>query len=96
MTSLGRRLQRLEAGGRQSDEMAADHRRFIQQEAIHQMSDDELRLVVEIAKAQQEGRALTSQEMAAGQQAWASALEKVCQKLGFKSLAALNKYCGVA
>ena len=71
-TSLGRRLQRLEA-----------NRRFIQQEAFQHLSGHELRFLIDATKALQQGRELTSQEAAAAE-AFAAALEQECQKAGFK------------
>lgn len=93
------RLEKLEAGllaagCRQKDRFAA-HRQLIEQEVIRQMSEDELRLMLDVIEAYRQGRELTSQGQAA-LQAYGAALERECQKLGYKSLAALNKYRGAA
>jgi hypothetical protein len=81
------RLEKLEAGllaaGCRQNNRYAAHRQFIEREAIRQMSEYE------------QGRELTSRGLAA-LQAYGAALEKECQKLGYKSLATLDKHCGVA
>src|ERR1017187_7755283 len=62
MTSLGRRLQRLEAGCRQSFEIAPDHCRLIKQQALQHLTTDQLRCLIELKKAPPRGRQLTSEE----------------------------------
>jgi hypothetical protein len=42
MTSLSRRLERLEAGCQQNDEFVAERCRFIQQQAIQRLSTDQV------------------------------------------------------
>jgi hypothetical protein len=92
--SLGKRLQRLEASRRPNDEFVAERRHFIETQAFQHLSDDELRLVIGFIEAKKQGHELTSQQSAAAE-AYAAALEKECQKLGYKSLAALGKHCVV-
>jgi hypothetical protein len=92
MTSLGRRLQRLEAGCRQSFEIAPDHCRLIKQQALQHLTTDQLRCLIELKKAPPRGRQLTSEEAAAAE-AFNSAVAAECQKAGFKSLAEFNRYC---
>jgi hypothetical protein len=94
MTALSRRLQRPEASYRPSDEFVADRRHFIETQAFQHLSDDELRLVIGFLEAKKQGHESTSQQSAAAE-AYAAALEKECQKLGYKSLAALDKHCVV-
>jgi len=94
--SLLTRLERLEASlpdadCRQNNRYSAD-RKFIEREAIRQMSDDELRLIIGFSEAEKQGHELTSQESAAAE-AYAAALEREGQTLGYKSLAALDKHC---
>jgi hypothetical protein len=90
------RLEKLEAsllgaGCRQNNRYAA-HRRLIDQEVVSQMSDDELRLMLDFCEAKKQGHELTSRQSAAAE-AYVAALERECQKLGYKSLAALDKHC---
>jgi len=94
MTSLSRRLQRLEAGYRQNDGFAADRCRFIQREAIHHLSDDELRCLIGAKEAQQGGRAWTSQELAA-LNALKTATEEECRKARI-TIAEFNRYSRAA
>jgi hypothetical protein len=93
------RLERLEAGlpevGYGQNNRYAGHRRLIEQDAIRQMSEDELRLIIGFIEAKKQGHELTSQQSAAAE-AYAAALERECQKLGYKSFAALDKYCETA
>ncbi len=93
------RLEKLEAGllaaGCREKDRYASHRRLIEQEAISQMSVDELRPMLDFIEAKKQGRELMSQESAAAE-VYTAALERECQKLGYKSLAALDKHCGVA
>ena len=92
MTSLSRRLQRLESGYRQNDGLASDRRRLIQRQALRHLTTDQLRCLIELKKAPPRGRQLTSEEAAAAE-AFNSAVAAECQKAGFKSLAEFNRYC---
>src|ERR1022692_2152129 len=88
MTSLSRRLQRLESGYRQNDGLASDRRRLIQRQALRHLTTDQLRCLIELKKAPR-SRQLTSEEAAAAE-AFSSAVAAECQKAGFKSLAEFN------
>jgi hypothetical protein len=81
MTSLSRRLQRLEAGCRQNDGLVADRCRFVRQNALHHLTVDELRCLVEAYEAGRDDREWTSQELAAAS-ALSTALDLECQKAG--------------
>jgi hypothetical protein len=94
MTSLSRRLQRLETGYRQSDGLASDRCHFIQREAIRHLSDDELRCLIGAKETQQEGRAWTSQELAA-LNALKTATEEECRKAQI-TIAEFNRYSRAA
>src|ERR1035438_989562 len=65
MTSLSRRLQRLESGYRQNDGLASDRRRPIQRRALQHLTTDQLRCLIELKKTPPQGRPLTSEELAA-------------------------------
>src|ERR1039457_7117213 len=81
MTSLSRRLQRLESGFRQNDGLASDRRRLIQQQALQHLTTDQLRCLIELKKAPPRGRQLTSEEAAVVIAFDAAAREK-CGKAG--------------
>src|ERR1035441_11130274 len=55
MTSLSRRLQRLESGYRQNDGLASDRRRLIQRQALRHLTTDQLRGLVELKKGPPRG-----------------------------------------
>src|ERR1019366_7529277 len=80
MTSLSRRLQRLESGYRQNDGLASDRRRLIQRQALRHLTTDQLRCLIELKKAPPRGRQLTSEEAAAAE-AFNSAVEAECPML---------------
>lgn len=92
MTSLSRRLERLEAGCRQSDEIAADRCRNIHRAAYKHLPLDQLKCLLAAITSYQQGRGLTSEEAAAAE-AFNSAVAVECQKAGFKSLAEFKRYC---
>ena len=92
MTSLGRRLQRLEAGCRQCDEIAADRCRIIHRAAYKHLPLDQLKCLLAAIRSYQQGRPLTGEEAVAAE-AFNSAVAVECQKAGFKSLAEFNRYC---
>jgi len=81
MTPLSRRLARLEAGCRQNDGFAADRWRFVRQNALHHLSVDELRCLIEVHQAVLQGRELTSEELAAVN-ALNTATDEECRKAG--------------
>jgi hypothetical protein len=94
MTSLSRRLQRLEAGCRQNAPVAADRRRFIQQQALQHLTTDQLRFLIELKKAPPRGRQLTSEELAM-LNALNTAVDLECQKAGV-SQAGFKRYHGAS
>jgi len=97
MTSLSRRLQRLESGYRQNDGLASDRRRFIQQRALQHLTTDQLRCLIELKKTPPQGRPLTSEELAA-LNALNTAVDLECQKAGV-SQAEFKRYqpgCAIA
>jgi hypothetical protein len=81
MTSLGRRLQRLEAGCRQSSEIAPDRCRLIKQQALQHLTTDQLRCLIELKKTPPQGRPLTSDELAA-LKALNTSVGLECQRVG--------------
>ena len=94
MTSLGRRLQRLEAGWRQSFQIAPDRCRLIKQQALHHLTTDHLRCLIELKKTPPQGRPLTSEELAA-LNALNTAMDLECQKTGV-SQAEFKRYHGAS
>jgi hypothetical protein len=94
MTSLSRRLQRLEAGCRQNAPVAADRRRFIQQRALQHLTTDQLRCLIELKKTPPQGYPLTSEELAA-LNAHNTAVDLECQKAGV-SQAEFKRYHGAS
>jgi Lon protease-like protein len=94
MISLSRRLQRLEADRQQNAPVAADRRRCIQQRAIRRLTTEELRCLIEVKKALPEGRAWTSQELAA-LNALKTATEEECRKARI-TVAEFNRYSSAA
>jgi hypothetical protein len=56
MTSLSRRLERLEAGCRQSFEIAPDRCRLIKQQALQHLTTDQLRCLIDLKKTPPQGR----------------------------------------
>ena len=91
MTSLGRRLQRLEAGCRQSFEIAPDRCRLIKQQALQHLTTDQLRCLIELKKTPPQGRPLTSEELAA-LNALNTAVDLECQKAGIP-IAEFKRHC---
>jgi len=91
MRSLSRRLQRLESIsiGRE-DWRFADRGRFISRAVLEHLSTDQLRCLIEVHKAVQQGRELTSQELAAVN-TLNTATEEECRKAG-ASIAEFNRY----
>src|ERR1700690_3186903 len=94
MTSLGRRLQRLEAGCQQRDEMVADRCRPIQRRALQHLTTDQLRCLIELKKTPPQGRPLTSDELAV-LNALNTAVDLECQKAGV-SQAEFKRYHGAS
>jgi hypothetical protein len=90
MTSLSRRLQRLEAGCPQSDEVVADRYKLIRHSALDQLTVGELRGLIEADNVLQAGREHTSQEVGA-LSALNTAVNLECQKAGI-SRAAFDRY----
>jgi len=91
MTSLSRRLQRLEAGCRQSGEIAADRCRPISSRAFKHLSFDQLKCLQASITSYQQGRPLTSEE-AAAVLAFDTAAQEECRKAGI-TLAEYKRYC---
>ncbi len=81
MTSLSRRLERLEAGCQQTKRFSDDRRRLIRQDALRHLSADQLQCLIEARRAVLEGRSLTSSELAAVK-ALNTATEAACQRAG--------------
>jgi len=79
--TLKRRLQRLEAIGLHESELAPGRCRFITRAAVQHLSTDELRFALGANAALQEGRAPTSQELAAAN-ALKTATEVECRRAG--------------
>ena len=90
MTSLSRRLGRLEAGSRESDGIAADRCRCVRRNALAHLTADELRCLIEAHEALQEGREWTSHELAAAN-ALSTAVALECQKADM-TRAEFNRY----
>ena len=91
MTSLSRRLQRLESGYRQNDGNAAGRRRLIQRQALQHLTTDQLRCLIELKKTPPQGRPLTSEELAT-LNALKTATELECKKASIP-IAEFNRYC---
>jgi len=91
MTSLSRRLQRLESGYRQNDGLASDRRRPIQQQALQHLTTDQLRCLIDLKKNPPQGRPLTSEEVAA-LKALNTAVDLECQKAGIP-IAEFKRHC---
>ena len=87
MSLLDKRLRRLEASYAPIKEVVVDRQAFLQSQAIKQLSDEHLLGLRDFLEAQQEGRPLTSQAQAA-RDAYSAALEKECQKIGHRPIAA--------
>jgi hypothetical protein len=66
MTSLSRRLERLEVGCRENDRFAADRCRPISSRAFKHLTYDQLKCLQASITSYQQGRPLTSEEAAAG------------------------------
>src|ERR1022692_3889666 len=81
MTSLSRRLERLEAGCRQSFEIAPDRCRLIKQQALQHLTTDQLRCLIDLKKTPPQGRPLTSEESAVVI-AFDTAAQVECRKAG--------------
>ncbi len=81
MTSLSRRLMRLEANCRQNDAISADRRRLVAQRAFQHLSTDELRCLRAAKVAGIEGRSLADQELRAVK-AFEVAVEVERQRIG--------------
>jgi hypothetical protein len=81
MTSLSRRLERLEAGCRQSFEIAPDRCRLIKQQALQHLTTDQLRCLINLKKTPPQGRPLTSEEGAVVR-AFDTATKEECRKAG--------------
>jgi hypothetical protein len=94
MTSLSRRLQRLESGYRQNDGLASDRRRLIQRQALQHLTTDQLRCLIELKKTPPQGRPLTSEELAV-LNALNTAVDLKCQKAGV-SQAEFKRYHGAS
>jgi len=90
MSSLSKRLQRLEAGWPRSDEVIADRYKLIRHSALDQLTVGELRGLIEAHDALQEDREYTSQEVGA-LSALNTAVNMECQKAGL-SRAAFDRY----
>jgi hypothetical protein len=91
MTSLSRRLQRLESGYRQNDGLASDRRRLIQQQALRHLTTDQLRCLIDLKKTPPQGRPLTSEEVAA-LKALNTAVDLERQKAGIP-IAEFKRHC---
>jgi len=94
MISLSRRLQRLEAGCRQSDEIVADRCRNIYKAAFTHLSYDQKKCLLAAITSHQQGRPLTSEE-AAVVSAFDTAMKAECEKAGI-TLAEYRRHCGQA
>jgi hypothetical protein len=97
MTSLSRRLARLEAGCRQNDGFAAGRCRLIQRQALQHLTTDQLRCLIELKKTPPQGRPLTSEELDV-LNALNTAVDLECQKAGV-SQAEFKRYqpgCAIA
>jgi hypothetical protein len=79
--TLSTRLEKLEANCRQNDALAADRCGLIRQDALRQLSADELRDLLAARRAVESGRTLTDRELAAVK-ALNSATEVACQRAG--------------
>jgi hypothetical protein len=93
--TLKRGLEHLEATAPRRDQLAQTRSRFVSQQVIDRMTESELLSLSQAGKALQEGRSLTPEESATCD-AYDAALEKECQKLGYKSLAQFGRGCGVS
>jgi hypothetical protein len=91
MTSLGRRLRRLEANCLQNDGNADGRRSMIQRQALQHLSQDELRCLIELKKAPPRDRQLTSEEVST-LNALKTAVELECKKAGIP-IAEFNRHC---
>ena len=91
MTSLSRRLQRLEAGCRQSFETAPDRCRLVKQQALRHLTTDQLRCLIDLKKTPPQGRPLTSEEVAA-LKALNTAVDLERQKAGIP-IAEFKRHC---
>jgi hypothetical protein len=94
MTPLTRRLQRLEAGRRQSDELVADRCRNIHKAAFKHLSLDQKKCLLAAIISYQQGRQLTSEE-AALLSAFDIAMKAECEKAGI-TVAEYRRHCGQA
>lgn len=90
MTSLTRRLGRLEAGCRQNDEIVADRCRIVRQETYKHLSFDQKKCLLAAITSYQQGRPLTCEE-AAVVSAFDTATQEECRKAGI-SLAEYKRY----
>jgi hypothetical protein len=91
MTSFGGRLQRLEAGCRQSDEIVAGRCRNIHKAAFKHLSNEQKKCLLAALTSYQH-RPLLSEE-ADVVSAFDTAMKAECEKAGI-TLADYRRYCG--
>ena len=94
MTSLSRRLERLEVGCRENDRFAADRCRPISSRAFKHLTYDQLKCLQASITSYQQGRPLTSEELAM-LNALNTAVDLECQKAGV-SQAGFKRYHGAS
>ena len=87
MSTLNKRLQRLEASHPPIEEVVVDREGFLRSKAMQQLSEEQLLGLRDFLEAKKEGRPLTSRAEA-GRDAYSAALEKECQKIGHRSIVA--------
>jgi DNA-binding GntR family transcriptional regulator len=93
LTSISRRLKRLEGNYQSVNRLAGEHARnlgpAIWKRVVQHLSDDELRLLQDVAEAMQQGsfkeQMLATDEWAALNTAYNAALNEECRKAGASS-----------
>ncbi len=104
ITSLTRRLKRLEGSYESVNRVASAHARNLEsalrERVLQHLADDELRLLHDVAEAMQQGSLdqikIPAEQLAALDKAYDAAFDEECRKAGFASAADFHRRCGNA